>query len=49
MILVLLLITAVLVSALVGTLAKLPPRELAAQTIAMLGAAAGFYGLTALL
>ncbi len=47
--LILLLVAALVVSLLVGFLAKLPPRELVAQTLALGAAAVGFYGLVGLL
>lgn len=47
--LILLLVMALVVSLGIGFLAGLPPRQLAAQTVAMWAAALGFYGLVALL
>jgi hypothetical protein len=49
MLLIGLLVTALVVSVLLGVVAKMPRREIALQTAAMFSAALIFYGLVALL
>lgn len=48
LILVILLVATTATSILLGTLGKLPPKELAMHTAGMLVAAIGFYGLVVL-